>query len=380
MRDFYAQSEWSTTVRAALREILPYAWRRFLVRIWRKWQPAKAALPVETATIPYQPTGDFYRSLTLLPHLPPSQREAVLARSAQEQEWLAPSLSLTPPAASIIIVSYNNLALTKLCLASVLRHTTGSFEVIVVDNASTDTTPEFLQALARAQPEKVRVLLQDENLGFARANNLALAQARSDLFVLLNNDAIVTPDWLPRLSWHLRDEAVGMVGPLTNHIGNEAQIRVPYHTWAELEGFALQRAAAGHQQAAEIPMLAMFCVAFRRDVYENVGALDEQYATGMFEDDDYALRVRRQGYNLLCAADAFVHHFGQAAFGKLVRSGQYDRLFDENRRRFETKWQIQWQPHRQRPLAFLPHAWRDGESAVEPLQVDGSVEALRVDG
>jgi GT2 family glycosyltransferase len=83
--------------------------------------------------------------------------------------------------------------------------------------------------------------------------------------------------------------------------------------------------------------------------------LDEQFGVGMFEDDDYSMRVRRAGYRIICAADAFVHHFGQAAFGKLIRSGDYDRLFDENRRKFETKWGIEWKPHVNAPLQMKRH-------------------------
>jgi hypothetical protein len=95
-------------------------------------------------------------------------------------------------------------------------------------------------------------------------------------------------------------------------------------------------------------MLAMFCVAMRRDVFQQVGALDEQFEVGMFEDDDYSRRVRTAGLKVICAEDVFVHHFGQASFGELCTGGQYDRLLDGNRERFEQKWNVKWQSHARR--------------------------------
>jgi hypothetical protein len=92
----------------------------------------------------------------------------------------------------------------------------------------------------------------------------------------------------------------------------------------------------------------MFCVAMRREVYERVGPLDERFETGMFEDDDYAMRVRAAGYRLVCAEDAFVHHFAQASFGKLAAEGKYGDVFHSNRRRWEEKWQRKWTPHKRR--------------------------------
>ena len=73
---------------------------------------------------------------------------------------------------------------------------------------------------------------------------------------------------------------------------------------------------------------------------------------GMFEDDDYTLRIRAAGLRVVCAADVFIHHFGQAAFKKLIERGEYDELFNENRRRYEAKWGREWIPHKHAPLKF----------------------------
>jgi GT2 family glycosyltransferase/glycosyltransferase involved in cell wall biosynthesis len=259
------------------------------------------------------------------------------------------------PRASIIIVTYNNLLLTRLCLESVIRNTQYlNYEVIIVDNDSRDGTPDYLRALAH-EHSHVSVILNQDNLGFAKANNQGIARATGEYLVLLNNDTIVPPGWLSRLLWHLLDPAVGLVGPVTNAIGNEARIEVAYRTWGEMESFAHVQTWAHEREVADIHMLAMYCVGMRRETYDEIGPLDERFGVGMFEDDDYSMRVRGKCYRVICAADVYVHHFGQAAFGKLIRSGEYDSIFEENRRRFETKWGITWKAHRNAPLKLALH-------------------------
>jgi GT2 family glycosyltransferase len=250
------------------------------------------------------------------------------------------------PKASVVVVTFDNLAFTRLCLTSVLANTEyPDYELIVVDNGSTDGTVDHLRALAERQPH-LRVLVNAENRGFSPAYNQGLAVARGELLVLLNNDTMAPRGWLTRLARHLEDPALGLVGPATNRIGNEAQVEAPYRTYGDFLRFARTRAAAHDGERLPIRVAMMFCAALRRDVFERVGPLDERYAVGMFEDEDYALRVKAAGYAVAWAPDAFVHHAYHASIGKLLPSGDYTALFKANQRRFEEKWGICWERHR----------------------------------
>jgi len=295
-------------------------------------------------------TGVFAPELSLVPltrrplRLPEVTVQAVLSSPLPVH-----SAATQPPHSSIVIATYDNLVFTRFCLATVLANTPPqpTYEVIVVDNASSDGTVEYLRDLAERQPG-LRLLLNTTNRGFAPAVNQGIRLASGDVLVLLNNDTLVPPEWLAGLAQHLVEPTVGLVGPLTNSAGNEAQIEIPYGTFGGFEQFAADRARTAAGRRFDIPMLTMFCLAMRRNTYEMLGPLDERFAMGMFEDDDYSRRARQAGYAVVCAEDVFVHHFGQASFGQLVPSGQYAALFQANRRRFEQKWGGAWEPHRRR--------------------------------
>jgi GT2 family glycosyltransferase len=263
-----------------------------------------------------------------------------------------PGLKGGRPRSSVVIVTFNQLPFTRLCLGTMLANTPTepNYEVIIVDNASTDGTVEFLEALASQQP-RVRLVRNDSNRGFAPAVNQGFSLARGDVLVVLNNDTLLAPDWLENLRGHLADPRVGLVGPVTNSAPNEAQIDAPYQTYGGFERFARARAQTLAGKHSLISTLTMFCVAMRRDTYQRLGPLDERFMVGTFEDDDYSRRAREAGYDLVCAEDVFVHHFGQASFGELVPGGGYAALLTANRRRFEEKWGISWEPHRRRPSA-----------------------------
>jgi GT2 family glycosyltransferase len=313
---------------------------------------------------------------------PVSRRPIVLADAAVRAVGSAP-LPVAPPRddasaarASVVVVTYNNLLFTRMCLAALLVNTDWvNFEVIVVDNGSQDGTRAYLDELSRRNPQ-VRVIPNDANRGFAAANNQGLAAAAGDVLVLLNNDTIVPPGWLGGMIGHLRDEGAGCVGPVTNRIGNEAEIETDYRTYGQMLGFAARRREEHRGGAFDIPTPCMFCLAMRRGAYERVGPLDERFEVGMLEDDDYALRMRAAGYRLVCAEDVFVHHFGQASFGALFASGEYGALIEANRARFERKWGMPCRPYARRPAAEYRRVADDLRSMVEAAVPPGTIVAV----
>ncbi|MEO8092628.1 MAG: glycosyltransferase family 2 protein [bacterium] len=260
----------------------------------------------------------------------------------------AGAAALGPGSASVVVVTYENLALTRLCLESLL-HSRGDspLEVIVVDNGSRDGTTQYLAGLA-TRHRHVRILLNGYNAGFAGACNQGLELARGDRLVLLNNDTMLAPGTFPRLLAHLDDPTVGLVGPVTNRIGNEAEVATEYRTWGQFLAEAEARAATHPGRSFELAVPAMFCLAMTRATYERLSPLDTRFEVGMLEDDDYAERARAAGYRLLCAEDVLVHHFGEASFGKLVPTGEHARLLRANQQRFEEKWGKPWQPYGRR--------------------------------
>jgi GT2 family glycosyltransferase/glycosyltransferase involved in cell wall biosynthesis len=297
-----------------------------------------------------------------------TERRSFARENTWELRWatLSPRVSSVFPKVSIVVVTYNNLDLTRQCLESLHARTEWpNFEVIVVDNASSDGTPEYLRQAESSFPN-LKVILNPENAGFARACNAGLREASGEYFVLLNNDTILTRGWLTALIRHLRaDSRIGMIGSVTNAIGNEAMVPVGYEDVERMPQWAASFVRDHDGEVFDIPMLAMFCVALRRSIFEIVGPLDERFGVGLFEDDDYSLRVRQAGYRVVCAQDSFVHHWMRAAFAQ-IPPAEYQRLFERNRRLFEEKWGTVW----------VVHAGRNRKPAGEPNNLPGGNGAL----
>ncbi len=295
---------------------------------------------------------------------------------------LEAALRDTFPLVSILIVTYNCEEFLGPCLDSIARNSAWpNYEVVVLDNLSTDGTRAIAARYAEADT-RIRYIAHTANAGFAGGNNLAAAAARGNYLVFLNPDTIVTPGWIHRLVRHCETEPrTGALAAVTNFSGNQTKIDFRYSNAAEMEQFALALAEQRRGERLEVPVAPLYAVMVPRRVWEQVGELDPGYEVGMFEDDDFSLRIQRAGFGVFAAEDCFIHHFGNGSFAKIPQ-GEALRVFEANRRRYEQKWNTAWKPHTLRPgvrpldaevrfepATFLTGAAAEGIGAHAPVLV-----------
>ncbi|MCI0377860.1 MAG: glycosyltransferase, partial [Gemmataceae bacterium] len=255
------------------------------------------------------------------------------------EPWFAEPPPNADELASLIVVCCNQVEITRQCLASILRHTRSPYELIVVDNGSTDDTPSYLNEVRSwPNPKRVEIIRNATNLGHPAALNQALLQARGRYVVFLDNDTVVTPGWLDGLIyWCLQDwPRNGFVGPVTNGAPDVQAIPPGYGQLKDLDAFAKQRRQEFAGKMLANPRLTSFCLLARRDVLECIGNWDERFHPGFFVDDDLSVRAREAGYRLVVALDVYVHHFGHRTFEQLGIDSR--RQLAENFQRFEDKW------------------------------------------
>lgn len=276
---------------------------------------------------------------------------------ARGQTWAARAQALltavagaqaAEPLVSVVVVCYNQWALTERCLQSLEASADGAaMQIIAVDNASSDETAEQLRAWQAERPGARIAQINHENLGFAGGVNSGMAHAQGDFLVVLNNDTIVTPGWARAMRRHLeRDASLGLVCPVTNHIGNEARVDLPGETPEAVLSAAKAYIRVHAGQLLPLTTAAFFCVMMRRSVWAQIGPMDEQFFPGYFEDDDYCRRLQAAGYHIGCAEDAFVYHELSASFDR-EGTARKREIFERNRQRYEAKWGP-WAPHRYR--------------------------------
>jgi GT2 family glycosyltransferase len=243
--------------------------------------------------------------------------------------------------ASIIIPCWNQLEFTRHCIAALVRHTREPWELIVVNNGSTDGTADYLAGVQDISRAPVTVIANVSNRGFPAAINQGLQVARGEYLVLLNNDVVVTDAWLEQLvalaNAGRTESPIGLVGPMSNYAAPPQLVEdAPYSDLAAMHRFARRWRDEHRGQWFAVPKLSGFCLLMKRAVYDAIGGLDEQFGIGFFDDDDPAERARRAGFELAVANDLFVHHFGSRTF---VGNGvDAEALLEENARRFADKW------------------------------------------
>ncbi|GAC1657623.1 MAG: hypothetical protein NVS9B1_15850 [Candidatus Dormibacteraceae bacterium] len=268
-------------------------------------------------------------------------------------------------AASVVVPVFNQAAYTTICLASLAAADLGRSEVIVVDNGSTDGTPELLGRWVAEGPRR-RVIKMPENTGFAGGCNAGARAAAYDLIVFLNNDTFVLAAWLSELLKPFGEPAVMITGSRLlypngriQHAGLAFNEAGPHHIFAGLP--ADDRAVNEQRDWQAVTGAAM---AIRASEFNRLGGFDEGYRNS-FEDVDLCLRVRADGGRVVYVPKSVAYHFESVTEGRL---GPTD---DRNYRRFIERWQGRFESDLEPQVEAARKAGSDLDDRIPP-----KVEAL----
>ena len=218
---------------------------------------------------------------------------------------------------SVIIPLFNRAELTEQCLVNLAEVTHGvRYEVVLVDNGSTDATTQVLAGLGG----DVQVIRNAENRGFAAACNQGAAAARGRHLVFLNNDTIPLQGWLEPLLAELDgDPRVSVVGSkllfddgTVQHAGVifSREIPIPYHVF-----YRSDAAAPAVNRRREIQCVTAACMAVRRSTFDALGGFDEGYVNG-YEDVDFCLQVRERGEKVVYQPQSTLYHLESQTPGR----------------------------------------------------------------
>jgi GT2 family glycosyltransferase len=241
------------------------------------------------------------------------------------------------PKISIIIPAFNKHLFTYNCLLSILKNTTGTvYEVIVVDDASTDATPVMLASM-----ENLRIITNRENRGFIHACNAGAGTARGEFVYFLNNDTYITENAIPiLLDTFVKFPTAGAAG---------SKLVYPNLKLQEAGGIVWKDASAWnygkfddtsrpeYNYVREVDYCSGASLCVRKELFDSIGGFDTRYSPGYWEDSDLCFSIRKTGYKVYYQPASVIIHLEGASAGTSTSSGM--KKFQElNKPKFVQKW------------------------------------------
>ena len=220
---------------------------------------------------------------------------------------------------SIITLTYNNLSYTKKFIESLYKYT-NDFELILVDNGSTDGTVEYIKSLAN-----VKTIFNSENLGFSKGNNQGIKIAEGEYIGFLNNDILLYPNWFEECKKVFEKENAAFVSPrhIRKHFNNTNEN-------SYLKYFKTKFSYADDYEKS-FEECQFSCVITKREILDNIGVFDEAYTPAFFEDNDFKYRAIEAGYDCFVSNKVCFFHFGS------VTSANFNQRFENNRKYYYQK-------------------------------------------
>ncbi|WP_059021763.1 glycosyltransferase [Vibrio coralliirubri] len=221
----------------------------------------------------------------------------------------------------VIICVYNALEDVQICIESVVRHSYGSInKIIIVNDYSDDVTTKYLKSV-EARYDKICLINNEVNLGYTKSANVGLSSSKADFRIILNSDTIVTPDWVSKLSnVAFQSNNVGIVGPISNAAGSQSVPSVKGTKGQTAinklpDGFSIDdmndiaSVNSGNTTMPSVPLIHGFCIGIKSEVIQEIGYFDDvNFARYYGEENDYCLRAYRAGFELIVATDTYIFH------------------------------------------------------------------------
>jgi GT2 family glycosyltransferase len=221
----------------------------------------------------------------------------------------------------VIVPVFNALERTEACLESLSRTVPPQTQVLLIDDASTDSgVRPLLESWVEQVDLNASLLCHSQNRGFVATANHGMRVATTDL-VLLNSDTEVTNGWLQSLAVCLAsDSSIATATPWSNNgeIVSIPKFCVSNQVPENPDSIAKVIASCGHPEYPDMPTAVGFCMAISMKAIERVGLFDEEtFGLGYGEENDFCQRVEKIGLRNVLCDDAYVVHHGGASFGPL---------------------------------------------------------------
>jgi len=229
------------------------------------------------------------------------------------------------------MLTWNQLETTKVCIESYLVNTLVPTRLIIIDNASNESTRQYLSSLRSTANCKIKVIFNKENVGFVRGMNQGIEISDAPYTCLANNDLIFTNGWLNEIIEVFgKYKNLGVINPNSNSLG------VAPGKDIFLESFADRLKEENRGKFIEMPYCIGFCMVIRKQVIEKIGGLSDEFYPMFFEDTDYSLRANRAGYLIGMAKASYVVHNEHSSTGKI--GTKKEEIFCKSKETFVKKW------------------------------------------
>ena len=236
---------------------------------------------------------------------------------------------------SIVILSYNSKELTQQCIESIRQNNlSSSYEIVVVDNHSTDGIREWLE-----EQKDIKLICNSENKGFPYGCNqgIKISEPENNIF-LLNNDTVVTPNAIFWLRMGLYEkERIGAAGSVSNYVMNGQMIVEKYQTLAEYISFGERNNLPRKNSYEKKIFLVGFALLLKREALDNIGLLDVRFSPGQYEDNDLGIRLNYAGWQVILCKNSFIYHYGSGG-GKYTES--WNLISERNADKLKEKWKF----------------------------------------